>query len=535
MNLWNRLTNRKTPMRRKLFWYMLALAVIVLAFLACGLFFFGHFATAKEKAVSNLSFQMRTFDRQISKYFEDLTRIGNALSYNVAQKTEDYLAAEGIAFKDLNDNPTHIMALQTALFDKLAVELYKTDCSGAFLLLDATVNTHIDGADKSKTGLYFQRASRDETDETLLLYRGIAEIGRKKGVMPHRQWRLEFFMDDFPDYNRFLTRISAKNFAPFLTSISVLHGTSERIMNFIVPIVGKNNVVYGVCGFEISEIYFKDYFAQSTQLEHLTCLFLPKNGENVLTYNGFSSGVYGGYYLPPQGKLTVNDLGDGLVALQGSSSFVAKMQPFEICGDDYVLIAAYPKEEYDTEIANNVVSVVLLLLLLACTTFTVCALFSRKFLQPLLKGLQQIQNKEHKTSESEFLEIDDLFAFLAEQDRLHDEETTKLRTQCDEQVDVIEQTRADVNRLAYSRKTEVSPDDYEMFKAGLKTLTKTEKHIFGLYLDGKTADEILELCRIQKGTLKYHNHNILSKLGVSSRKQMLRYATLLKQEPPDKP
>lgn len=69
-----------------------------------------------------------------------------------------------------------------------------------------------------------------------------------------------------------------------------------------------------------------------------------------------------------------------------------------------------------------------------------------------------------------------------------------------------------------------------MFKVGLKTLTKTEKQIFRLYLDGKTADEIMEICRIQKGTLKYHNHNILGKLGVSSRKQMLRYATLLKQE-----
>lgn len=54
--------------------------------------------------------------------------------------------------------------------------------------------------------------------------------------------------------------------------------------------------------------------------------------------------------------------------------------------------------------------------------------------------------------------------------------------------------------------------------------------MFELYLEGKTAEEILEICAIQKSTLKYHNHNILGKLGVSSRKQMLRYAALLKQE-----
>ena len=156
--------------------------------------------------------------------------------------------------------------------------------------------------------------------------------------------------------------------------------------------------------------------------------------------------------------------------------------------------------------------------------------FSKKFLRPLLKGLEQIQNQQHKTAKSQFVEIDDLFAFLAEQDRLRDEETERLRTRCDEQSDSLEQKQACIDRLAYSRKNEVSPDDYEMFKVGLKTLTKTEKQIFRLYLDGKTADEIMEICRIQKGTLKYHNHNILGKLGVSSRKQMLRYATLLKQE-----
>lgn len=280
-------------------------------------------------------------------------------------------------------------------------------------------------------------------------------------------------------------------------------------------------------------IYKDNYFAQSTQLEHLTCMFFPKNGGTYNTVNGFSAGVYGGYYLPPQGELTVEDMGGGLTALHsrdGNSSFVSKTQFATICGDEYVLIVSYPKEEYDINVANNVISVVLLVLLLVGMTVAVCVFFSKRFLRPLLKGIEQIQKQEHKNAESEFVEIDDLFAFLAEQDRIKDEETEKLRTQCNEQGFSLEQKQADIDRLAYSRKNEVSPDDYEMFKTGLKTLTKTEKQIFGLYLEGKSANEIMEICHIQQGTLKYHNHNILGKLGVSSRKQMLRYATLLKQE-----
>lgn len=79
-------------MRRKLLFYMLALAVVVLAFLSCGLFFLGHFSTAKHSAVNNLSFQMKIFERQVSKYFEDMTRMANSLSDTVAQKSEEFLS-----------------------------------------------------------------------------------------------------------------------------------------------------------------------------------------------------------------------------------------------------------------------------------------------------------------------------------------------------------------------------------------------------------------------------------------------------------
>lgn len=48
-----------------------------------------------------------------------------------------------------------------------------------------------------------------------------------------------------------------------------------------------------------------------------------------------------------------------------------------------------------------------------------------------------------------------------------------------------------------------------MFKIGLKELTKTEKTVFDLYLQGKTAKEIADILNIRESTLKFHNHNIL--------------------------
>lgn len=65
----------------------------------------------------------------------------------------------------------------------------------------------------------------------------------------------------------------------------------------------------------------------------------------------------------------------------------------------------------------------------------------------------------------------------------------------------------------------------EFFASQLKTLTPTEKIVFGLYLDGKSTKEIMEELNIKENTLKYHNKNIYGKLGVSSRKQMLELAS----------
>ena len=69
-------------------------------------------------------------------------------------------------------------------------------------------------------------------------------------------------------------------------------------------------------------------------------------------------------------------------------------------------------------------------------------------------------------------------------------------------------------------------EDYEYFISNLCRLTPSEQKIYELYLEGKTAKDIIKNLDITENTLKYHNKNIYSKLGISSRKQLLRYATL---------
>ena len=67
-------------------------------------------------------------------------------------------------------------------------------------------------------------------------------------------------------------------------------------------------------------------------------------------------------------------------------------------------------------------------------------------------------------------------------------------------------------------------------KANLPTLTATEQTVYRLYISGKSSLEIRRELDISENTLKYHNKNIYSKLGISSRKQLLLLGAALETE-----
>lgn len=74
---------------------------------------------------------------------------------------------------------------------------------------------------------------------------------------------------------------------------------------------------------------------------------------------------------------------------------------------------------------------------------------------------------------------------------------------------------------APSVQNQISPERIESFMLGLQTLTPAEKSICDAYIARLTTKEVMANMRIKESTLKYHNRNLYSKLGVSSRKELL--------------
>lgn len=71
------------------------------------------------------------------------------------------------------------------------------------------------------------------------------------------------------------------------------------------------------------------------------------------------------------------------------------------------------------------------------------------------------------------------------------------------------------------RQEEADCEQIALFIAGMTNLTPKENQIYSCYVAGMTTADIMQQLNIKENTLKFHNKNIYSKLGVRSRKQLM--------------
>lgn len=586
----NAFRHTEWTLKRKLFGYMLLLAALPLFVLIAGLSLFGRLGITEKSMYESLDIQMEILEKDVSSHFDYLAAAGIRLSEDMTGILEQYLKKQQMSFADLEDSDADLAALQELMIEPLKQKLLQEDCSGIYVMLNTTVNPALKDSERSKSGLYLQFNGYDMSDKTLLLYRGLAETGKNHGVMPHRKWRQEFHTDHIPVYEEILSHSSLPLDESYrYTDLITLPGTSENAILLVVPMVSKHGTFYGLAGFEISASYFMTYYAQPTKIEHLTCLLAPGSNSVLQASNGLSCGVAGGYYRTPKGELEIRSARNNMFIFSGESGpYIGLKRPIKLSpnnGETYLTVMML-HEDYRQAVQKSTFQNLILWSLLFFFTVNCCLLLRKRFLAPILSGLDQIRRSQWNEAQSEIPEINDLFAFLAEKDREHEEivstlaqEKSEVQSERDRLLDEWESTKderdrlileyetaveeskkvsrqlkqaqeryekaqsqyekaqsqvqtaqTEISRLAYSRKTEIDPDDYQRFLEGIQTLTPAERKIFDHYLAGRTVKEILEIASIKESTLRYHNQNIYSKLGVNSLKQLLRYATLMCQE-----
>lgn len=528
----------KPTLRRKLFGYMCILALLLCALLVAGLFLIGNFTGTKRRVAETLRFQAELFERQIDTYYEGLAVMSVQLSDETTKILESYLAENGISVGDLNGSEKRIDDLQKMLIDTVRHKLFEADCTGAFVMLEAQVNADVENADTSRTGIYLQRNSLEASDNRVLLYRGLAKTGKDHGCMPHRKWRLEFDTDLFPNYGELKSEASFPlNQSYRITDVVLLPGTDQHVMLMTVPLLSRDGEFYGLCGFELNEGYFKQIFAQPSELDRAVfCISKDCDGMILSESTTLCAGVLDKYYLEPHDEFISKPFGSGLTEYSGENeAYVGITEEIRLCPSSCTsaISVLIPKSDYEQMASVDVLRIVLLAITFTVSLVALSMFFARRYLKPIKSALDNIRRKEYSYDTAYSAEINDLFKFLAEQDRMNEEEMSRLRREksdaesaADELQTRFDETVKQNERLAYSRKDEIDPFDYENFKMGLSTLTGKEKEILKLYIEGKSVKDIITALDLKESTVRFHNKNIYSKLGVHSLKQLLRYAAV---------
>lgn len=537
-------------MRRRLMLYLFAFMFFFALLITMLLFLFGAIdpiGSEMERALKN---QLENSADFIEEQSNNQAAYAVAFSKQLTAAVRDELTDSGIPFDQLHNNPDALTSMQDRIFEIVYNNMQLVPCSGAFCFLNTTVNDTL--PDESYQGLYLKFANlyaENTIHNDVCLYRGFSSIARENNINLHSTWQLETRKGLFPEVDTLMaSRSDSISKAYFLTSVYRLPDTWENVRLLCIPVFDSRGTTIGVCGFEISNLYFMlSHKASETEQSHIFCALLDRSSDG---YVGQIAGNQSGYFPPVDSVFTVENNLSLTVFHSGDIEFIGKMRELAVGTTTHVVAVMLPAEEYQALVKTVQLKIAAILFIAAFAILAVALWGSKKYVAPILKDLERIKDGTGlEQGSSRVLEIGDLFAFLEQQDReheaalstLHQEKLEaqirqeRLQNELHQANSEYESAQTEIARLAYSRKQEIDPDDFQYFLKGISQLTPTEQKVFNLYLEGKNAKEIIAILGVTENTLKFHNKNIYNKLGVSSRKQLLRYATLMKQQEENDP
>ena len=528
-----------------------------------------------------MDYELDAHTNDIRRQMDSLAAHNTDLSQQLANEIEQtmYMFGLGTDFAKLNDNPQVLSAIQERSYNVLTSKMQQSPCSGVLYLVDASINT------KTPTKTYngmFLKYTNIHSENTLFneicMFRGSPELARQKNISLYSTWQLELDTNAFPQTSQLLQ--GEPNSPGFLlTDVIRLRESWERSRLFVMPIISSSGKAIGLCGFEISSVYFQQRTRNADYKGYpLITAILDK--KNDTQYSGqLSSSAW-----QSDALLNFSKDKDYVYFTSGNYGFIGKMQSLDIGGTEHQIAVLLPHESYDALLAQARWRLALMLSFLLVLSIGSCYFLSKKYVEPIISDLQQLQSNPDAAPQSNLLEINQFFDFLQSKSQQQEEKlrqlskernavqqqyglaATRLKDAQSRQQAIAEQYKALEEQL-HALKSEmeqarqqmaqalqekeqaqqqfnfaqtaldkvvakklqiIDHDSYKMFIDSLSTLTTKEKEIFDLYTQGLSTKDIIAQQQISENTLKYHNKNIYSKLGVKSRKELLQYIELMR-------
>ena len=382
-------------MRRRLmlFWILLTLAVFGAILLLMSVT--GLFSNADRSLQQGLQLQLDSTSKSLQGYLDQLTAQSLSLSEAAGREVESLLLTEGITFEELNDSPERLLKVQQALYAPVNTTLHMSKCSGAYAILDATANTAVPDAQFSRSGLYLRCVNISGStlvDPDINCFRGIPDVPRQRRMELHNRWNLEFDVQRIPGYQDLIAQqISRPAEHYYWTERLPLEDTWEEVLLLCVPLVGDNHTVYGVCGVEISELFFQLAFpVRQTEFGPVITVLAPLEDGKIMLEKGLTGGV-SGTYLEQAGNLTIHHGGAYNNYTGEKGGYVGVQQLVNISQEDdeyrqWVVALLLPDASYSAYAAGSYQELVLKCIAILAVLIVISALLYLGFVRPFRKG-----------------------------------------------------------------------------------------------------------------------------------------------------
>lgn len=470
------------PMRLRLFLFLILFPNTIMLGVLLILFSSGVFKTGLREHRPVLGSELAHIAQDIYKSFGSVSVQATDLAKELSAQLERNLKEHGVSVASLQENPDLLEHLLEDTLSRLTGALEKSDASGVFLLLDAMVNPALPGAADSRACLYLKNMEPNIVNAMAANLRfgfGPMSIARSHGIHALPQWQMEMDMGEASGFTEVMA-VAREQKLPLSrlyrwSEAMVLPGSSDRIMLCTVPLIASDGTVFGVCGFEVSEMLFKlSYAPKSEDYDHLFCLLSPLE-ENTLRLSGalFAGNFAAGPAAPEHTQIDISS---------GSGGFYSYRQPekegyagLHETVSLYPVDSAYGYEQWAVALMmpdgglHTLISVrsrnlILGLLVLVLLNVALASFISHRYVRPVAAALEHLKNPD-PSAKNKIPEIDDLIEFLAAQDELTVPEEKK-------ELQIREHSTL-----------------YLEFVKNIKSLSAAEKAVFDLYVQGHTAKE----------------------------------------------
>lgn len=539
--LWKRERTKRSSLRQRLILFFIFISVFLILSFTLLLTLVGITGSEEHAVESYIDNELTRISHAVSEDFGRISVEGIQLAEEIIDISEDFFREEHISAGSIDEHHELIEPLLEKQMQTMVSHAENLSCGGVFIMLDTAVSRK----ENARSGIFIKKTQPTSTRAVgvkLHYLRGPADIARDNKIELLGQWKMEYdiagqdFFTQIMDVAKANTDLSLSRLF-FWTGRVTLKDNSEAGFLLCVPLKSEDGCVFGICGIEVSDRMFKSlYSPEAGVYENVFAIATPSDESGLLTSRGI---IAGNYYL------TRNRLTEDLTSADSKDVFERHVSPAGNYAGKSISIRLYPNgSPYKTE--NWSVAVLMpetllesavkgsssyfiwIVVALLVISLAASILISRRYLKPVTEAFDSIRSYSYAEQSVAYLEISDLFEFLAQKDREYEEEIQRIDKEKQEAKANFDRVQTWIARLGSERMPEIDNDSFELFLQCLHTLTPKERSIFDMYLEGKSAKEIMAIANINQNTLKYHNKNIYSKLGVSSRKQLLEFAALMK-------